>query len=44
MDSMYEILMALPLFHGVSYAKLSEVIGSTKFHFLKYLDGALHSY
>lgn len=39
MDSMYEILMALPLFHGVSYAKLSEVIGSTKFHFLKYLDG-----
>ena len=31
--------MALPLFHGVSYAKLSEVIGSTKFHFLKYLDG-----
>lgn len=39
MDSMYEILMALPLFHGVSYSKLSEVIGSTKFHFLKYLGG-----
>lgn len=39
MDSMYEILMALPLFHGVSYARLSEVIGTTKFHFLKYLDG-----
>lgn len=39
MDSMYEILMALPLFHGVSYSKLSEVVGSTKFHFLKYLDG-----
>lgn len=39
MDSMYEILMALPLFHGVSYDKLSEVIGNTKFHFLKYLQG-----
>lgn len=36
---MYEILMALPLFHGVSYTKLSEVVGNTKFHFLKYLDG-----
>lgn len=39
MDSMYEILMGLPLFHGVSYDKISEVVGSTKFHFLKYLDG-----
>lgn len=39
MDSMYEILMALPLFHGVSYSKISEVVGQTKFHFLKYLDG-----
>lgn len=39
MDSMYEILMALPLFHGVSYNKISEVVGNTKFHFLKYLDG-----
>lgn len=39
MDSMYEILMALPLFHGVSYSKISEVVGHTKFHFLKYLDG-----
>lgn len=39
MDSMYEILMALPLFHGVSYSKLQEIVGNTKFHFLKYLDG-----
>lgn len=39
MDSMYEILMELPLFKGVSYDRLSQVIGSTKFHFLKYLDG-----
>lgn len=39
MDSMYEILMGLPLFNGVSYNRISEVVGSTKFHFLKYLDG-----
>lgn len=39
MNSMYEILMALPLFHGVSYTRLSEVVGNTKLHFLKYLDG-----
>lgn len=36
---MYEILMELPLFKGVSFTQLSEIIGSTKFHFLKYLDG-----
>lgn len=39
MDSMYEILMELPIFKGVGYSQLSEVIGTTKFHFLKYLDG-----
>lgn len=37
MNSMYEILMELPLFKGVSRYKLSEVVGTTKFHFLKYL-------
>lgn len=39
MDSMYEILMELPLFKGVSYARMSEVVGNTRFHFLKYLPG-----
>lgn len=39
MDSMYEILMDLPLFKGVSYTKISEVIETTKFHFLKYTPG-----
>lgn len=34
---MYEILMELPLFKGVSRYKLSEIVGTTKFHFLKYL-------
>ncbi len=36
---MYEILMGLPLFKGVSRYKISEVVGMTKFHFLKYLEG-----
>lgn len=39
MDSMYEILMGLPLFKGVSYERLSEIVGTAKFHFLKYLAG-----
>lgn len=38
MDSMYEILMDLPLFQGVSHAKISELIEKIKFHFLKYLN------
>lgn len=39
MDSMYEILMGLPLFKGVSYSRISEIVGMAKFHFLKYLEG-----
>lgn len=39
MDSMYEILMSLPLLNGVSRARILEIVGKTKFHFLKYLDG-----
>lgn len=39
MDSMYEILMALPLFKGVSHERLSEIVEKAKFHFLKYLEG-----
>lgn len=40
MDSMYEILMGLPLFKGVSYKRISDVIERTRFHFLKYTPGA----
>lgn len=39
MDSMYEYLMELPLFKGVSFDRLSETIGNTRFHFLKFDDG-----
>lgn len=39
MESMYEILLGLPLFKGVSRERLSEVVGTAKFHFLKYLPG-----
>lgn len=36
---MYEILMGLPIFQGVSHAKISELIEKIKFHFLKYTGG-----
>lgn len=39
MDSMYEQLMGLPLFSGVSHQKISEIIGKYPFHFLKFSDG-----
>lgn len=39
MDSMYEILLTLPLFSGVSREKVSSIVGSTKLHFLKYTPG-----
>lgn len=37
MDQMYQLLMGLPLFSGVTYERMIEIIGNTKFHFLKYL-------
>lgn len=39
MESMYEFLMDLPLLKGVSYERLSQILGSTRFHFLKYASG-----
>ena len=39
MESMYETLLGLPLFAGVSRQKISEIVGKNKFHFLKYTDG-----
>lgn len=39
MDSMYEILMRLPLFNGISHEQMSDIIGRHKFHFLKYEEG-----
>jgi CRP-like cAMP-binding protein len=39
MDSMFQILMGLPLFRGVSHDKMAEIVGTSKFHFLKYLPG-----
>lgn len=35
---MYDTLLQLPLFQGMSKAELSEVIEKVKFHFLKYAD------
>ncbi|MDE6099906.1 MAG: Crp/Fnr family transcriptional regulator [Paramuribaculum sp.] len=36
---MYEMLMELPLFKGIGFNRLSEVVGTTRFHFLKFNDG-----
>lgn len=38
MSSMYEILMDMPLFQGISHSKISELIEKIKFNFLKYLN------
>lgn len=35
MDSMFEILMGLPLLRGVSAERMEKTVGSSKFHFLK---------
>lgn len=37
--NMYESLMTLPLFKGISYKRVSEMVGSTRLSFLKYLPG-----
>lgn len=39
MDSMFEILMGLPLLKGVSAERMEKTVGSSKFHFLKYPPG-----
>ena len=39
LNSMYENLMGLPLFNGVSYNRISEIVGNTKLAFMKYLPG-----
>lgn len=39
MDSMFDTLMGLPLFKGVSRQRMAEIVGLAKFHFLKYLPG-----
>lgn len=39
MDSMFEILLGLPLLKGVTHERIAEIAGKAKFHFLKYLPG-----
>lgn len=39
MNSMFEILMELPLFRGATRERMAETVGMAKFHFLKYLPG-----
>lgn len=37
MDSMFDTLMGLPLFRGVTRERMAETVGMARFHFLKYL-------
>ncbi len=39
MNSMFEVLMELPLFRGATRERMAETVGMAKFHFLKYLPG-----
>lgn len=39
MKSMFELLMNLPLFKGVSHNRIAEIVGEVKLHFLKYPAG-----
>lgn len=41
MDSMYELLRSLPLFHGVGDERISELVERIPFHFLKFEPGAV---
>lgn len=43
MDNIYDLLLSLPLMQGVSKTKILEVVGKTKFHFLKYFPGEIIS-
>lgn len=38
LNNMYENIMLLPFFNGMSYNRISEIVGNTKLAFLKYLD------
>lgn len=39
MDSIFDILADLPLFRGVTHEKIAHIVGTTRFHFLKYSAG-----
>ena len=39
MDSIFDILADLPLFRGVTHERIAQTVGTTRFHFLKYLPG-----
>ncbi len=41
MSSMFDLLMELPLFRGVSHDTMKNIVGMAKFHFLKYPEGAV---
>lgn len=38
-NSMFDVLMELPLFRGVSRERMSKTVGTSRFHFQRYGDG-----
>lgn len=40
MSSIFDTIMSLPLFRGVTRERIADIVGTTKFHFLKYLPGS----
>jgi len=41
MNSMFDILLSLPFFRGVSKEKISRILEVSKFHFLKFMPGEM---
>lgn len=39
MDSIYDTLLQIPTFQGLARNRFNEILGNTRFHFLKYLPG-----
>lgn len=39
MDSIFDVLADIPLFRGVTHERIAQIVGTTRFHFLKYSAG-----
>lgn len=39
MDSIFDILADIPLFRGVTHERIAQIVGTARFHFLKYSAG-----
>lgn len=39
MDSIFDVLADIPLFRGVTHERIAQIVGTARFHFLKYSAG-----